>query len=110
MMPSDVVPIHTACILHTVCMNLKAEQAEATRAALAAAARELFAQRGYAAVGTEEIVRKARVTRGAVYHHFSGKDDLFRVVFEVVEAEITARIGARADELGGDDPVEVLRA
>ncbi|MEA2425035.1 MAG: hypothetical protein QOH13_1445, partial [Thermoleophilaceae bacterium] len=91
-------------------MNLKAEQAEATRAALVSAARELFAQRGYAAVGTEEIVRSARVTRGALYHHFKGKDDLFRAVFETVEAEITASIGARADELGGDDPVEVLRA
>jgi AcrR family transcriptional regulator len=92
-------------------MNLKAEQAEATRAALLAAARELFAERGYAAVGTEEIVRSARVTRGALYHHFKGKDDLFRAVVEVVEAELTQRIAVQAAEAAsGGDPLEALRA
>jgi AcrR family transcriptional regulator len=91
-------------------MNLKAEQAEATRAALVSAARELFAERGYAAVGTEEIVRRARVTRGALYHHFKGKDDLFRAVVEIVEAELTERIGAQAAAAAGGDALDVLRA
>src|SRR5690349_6178078 len=90
-------------------MNLKAEQAEATRAALVAAARTLFAQRGYANVGTEEIVRSARVTRGALYHHFNGKEDLFRAVFEAVETELMQRIGATAD-LAAGGPLEVLRS
>src|SRR3981081_3704558 len=71
----------------------KAEQSEATRAALLGAARPLFAERGYAAVATEEIVRAAGVTRGALYHHFAGKEELFAAVYEEVEADLVAEIG-----------------
>jgi AcrR family transcriptional regulator len=85
----------------------KAEQSEATRAALTAAARELFADRGYAGVGTEEIVRAAGVTRGALYHHFSGKEDLFRAVYEELEAELVEQIAGGA--MSARDPVEALR-
>src|SRR3989442_6273790 len=74
----------------------KAEQSEATRAALLAAARTLFAERGYAGVGTEEIVRSAGVTRGALYHHFHGKEDLFLAVYEDVERELVEQIAADA--------------
>jgi AcrR family transcriptional regulator len=86
----------------------RAEQAEATRAALIAAARELFAQRGYAAVGTEEIVRRARVTRGALYHHFSGKEGLFEAVFEQVEGELTEQVAGVA--MGAAGPWEGMRS
>jgi AcrR family transcriptional regulator len=66
----------------------KAAQSEATTAALIAVARELFAERGYAAVGTEEIVKRAGVTRGALYHHFrGGKEELFRAVLVQISAE-----------------------
>jgi AcrR family transcriptional regulator len=85
----------------------QAERSEATRVALVAAARELFARRGYAGVGTEEIVQRAGVTRGALYHHFRGKKDLFRAVYELVEQELTERIAHR---LGATDgPIELLR-
>ena len=86
----------------------KAEQSEATRAALIAAARRLFGERGYAAVGTEEIVRAAGVTRGALYHHFGGKRELLEAVYEQVEGEITQRIAEGA--LAGSDPLEAMRA
>ena len=84
------------------------ERSEATRAKLIAAARRLFAERGYAGVGTEEIVRAAGVTRGALYHHFAGKPELLEAVYREVEAEITRKIAAGA--LGGSDPLEALRA
>ena len=72
------------------------EQAAATRAELLRVARELFAARGYADVGTEEIVRAAHVTRGALYHHFADKRDLFRAVHAQL-AERAARPDRRAD-------------
>lgn len=86
----------------------QAERSEATRAALIAAARELFAARGYAAVGTEEIVRRAGVTRGALYHHFDGKPDLFRACYEQIESELAQRL---ADAVAPDaGALETLRA
>jgi AcrR family transcriptional regulator len=83
-------------------------RSEATRQRLVTAARALFGERGYAAVGTEEIVQAAGVTRGALYHQFRDKADLFAAVAEEVEAEITERIAAGA--ASGDDPVGGLRA
>ncbi len=87
----------------------KAEQTEATRSALMAVARELFAQRGYAGVGTEEIVQRARVTRGALYHHFRDKKDLFRAVHEQLEGELAQAIARRVADGPADDPIELLR-
>ena len=55
---------------------------EATRTALIDVARELFAEKGYADTGTPEIVARAGLTRGALYHHFSDKLELFRAVVE----------------------------
>jgi AcrR family transcriptional regulator len=88
----------------------QAERSEATRGALISAARVLFAERGYAAVGTEEIVRAAGVTRGALYHHFGGKRDLFEAVYEQIEAELAERIAAGALAANADSPLEAMRA
>ena len=85
----------------------KAEQGEATRAALMRAARELFTEHGYGGVGTEEIVRRARVTRGALYHHFADKKDLFRAVHEQIEGEVMEAIGAEM-AAGDADPFALL--
>jgi AcrR family transcriptional regulator len=101
-------------MMHTDSTNVKspgrttkAAQSEATRAKLVAAARGLFGERGYAAVGTEEIVRAAGVTRGALYHQFADKRELFMAVFEEVEAELIA--DASRGMAGVDDPLEALR-
>lgn len=94
-------------------MNVKrtqAERSEATRDALIEAARALFAERGYAAVGTEEIVRAAGVTRGALYHHFDGKRDLFEAVYERIEVELAQRVASGALNAGVADPLDAMRA
>ena len=69
-------------------MHMRSEQRDATRRALLAAARERFAADGYAAVGLLEIVGAAGVTKGALYHQFASKADLFRAVLEDVQAEV----------------------
>jgi AcrR family transcriptional regulator len=85
----------------------KAGQRQATTAALIAAARPLFAERGYSGVGAEEIVKAAGVTRGALYHHFrGGKEDLFRAVLVQVSAESAQRVIQAA--AAADDPFEEL--
>jgi AcrR family transcriptional regulator len=85
----------------------KAAQREATTAALIAAARELFAERGYAAVGTEGIVQRAGVTRGALYHHFrGGKEELFRAVLVELSAELVQRLARVANR--SEDPWQAL--
>ncbi len=88
----------------------QADRSAATRGALIAAARQLFAERGYAAVGTPEVAAAAGVTRGALYHQFADKADLFLAVYELVEQEITERIGELVAAAGATDPVEALTA
>ena len=86
----------------------QAERSEATRAALLGAARSLFAERGYAAVTAEEVVRAAGVTRGAMYHHFRDKKDLFRAVHEQVEEEMVMAIAEAV--AGREDVLDLLVA
>jgi len=78
----------------TVRRRTKAEQSEATTERLIAVARRLFSERGYAHTATEDIVAAAGVTRGALYHHFPGKDALFGAVFLRLHEEIGERIEA----------------
>jgi len=81
---------------------------EGARDALLEAATELFIERDYADVSTDDILRRAGVSRGALYHHFSGKRDLFREVFDASEARVVGRV---AESLAGvEDPFELLIA
>lgn len=82
--------------------SLRAEQVAQTRAALVAAGRRLFGERGYAQTSVEDLAREARVTIGALYHHFPTKTALFETVFEAVHAELLAA-SARAAEGAGDE-------
>lgn len=86
----------------------KEAQGQRTRAALIAAARKLFAARGFAETSTEEIVAAAGVTRGALYHQFADKTALFAAVFEAVAEDVQASVDRVADIAGG--PVAALEA
>jgi AcrR family transcriptional regulator len=84
------------------------EQAQRTRERVLAAARGLFAERGYFGTGTTDIVQAAGVgTRGALYHHFPDRPTLFRAVFEQVEVDLIEQAGAA---VAGKTGFEVLVA
>jgi len=85
----------------------QAQRRARTRGALIEAARAMFAERGYAGAGREEIVERAGVTRGAMYHHFNSKEALFQAVFEAVEQELCNAIAISA--MASVDPIEQLR-
>ncbi len=82
--------------------SLRAEQVAQTRAALVAAGRHLFGRDGFASTSVEDVAREARVTIGALYHHFATKTELFETVFEAVHAEMLAA-AARAAEGAADE-------
>jgi AcrR family transcriptional regulator len=86
------------------------ERTEATRAALMAAARKLFTERGYDDVATEEIVRAAGVTRGALYHHFGGKAELLEAAYMQLEAESTERVARIVLGSEFESPVAAMKA
>jgi AcrR family transcriptional regulator len=84
----------------------KAAQTLATKQKLERVARGLFAERGFAGVSAEEIVAKADVTRGALYHHYDGKEGLFEAVVDALMREVHAKLAAEA--AGLPDPLQAL--
>lgn len=91
-----------------VSRRTQADRTAATRAALVAAGRRLFAEHGFAGVGTETLVREAGVSRGALYHQFGDKTELFAAVLAGVEADVTGRLAATVPADGGGDLVAVM--
>jgi AcrR family transcriptional regulator len=86
--------------------RLRERQAEATRQQLVDVARQLFTERGYARTSIEDIIERAGVARGALYHHFPGKDALFAAVYQVVQAEVAMAVVTAA--LAADDPAQAV--
>lgn len=77
--------------------NRRLEQGAQSRTRLIAAARALFERDGYAATSTEALLVATGLTRGALYHHFRDKKDLFVAVCEAVHVDLSAAIDAAAD-------------
>lgn len=88
--------------------RLRERQAEATRELLVGIARERFVEQGYAATAMDDIVQRAGLAKGALYHHFSGKDALFTAVYDVVLDETAGAVMAAA--LAEEDPWAAVRA
>jgi len=88
--------------------NKQDERSRRTSSRILAEARRLFAEYGFAGVSAEQIVATAGVTRGALYHHFSGKKGLFRAVLNEVQTEIEERVKTAVDQ--AQDPMEMLIA
>jgi AcrR family transcriptional regulator len=88
--------------------RLRERQAAATRGHLIAVARQRFTEQGYAATSIEDIVQRAGVAKGALYHHFSGKDALFRAVYEAVLADVVSAVMAAASAV--QEPWASVRA
>ncbi len=84
------------------------ERTEATTAALVAAARELFAADGYAATSLDAVVERAGLTKGALYHHFAGKRELFAAVFEAEQRRLNEVVAAAYSEV--PDPWDAFMA
>lgn len=77
----------------------KAEQTQRTRRAILGRARHLFATKGYAATGTEEIISELEITRGALYHQFGDKLGVFKAVISEAYSEITGYIRSKIEPL-----------
>lgn len=89
-------------------MNQKTDQGRATRERLVAVARDLFAERGYEGTSIEAVLEKADVSRGALYHHFQGKEGVFAGVLDDLYNSIDARVAAAT--AGQQSAAAALRA
>ena len=85
----------------------KAEQSEATRRKLIGVGRKLFATKGFAATSIDDLTGAAKVTRGALYHHYPRKEDLFAAVYEELERELRDRIREAIDRKPPERHLEI---
>jgi AcrR family transcriptional regulator len=91
-------------------LDVQRTRAVSTRAAIMEAARELFGEAGFHATGTSEITARAEMTRGALYHHFADKEQLFEEVCRVVSAELVGQSNQSVAALSGDLWLKVTEA
>jgi AcrR family transcriptional regulator len=77
----------------------RAQYSATTRKALVRSATKLFAERGYAGTSLDEVVARARVTKGALYHHYDGKLALFEAVFERLETKAQTTVARRIEKI-----------
>ncbi|MER6505734.1 TetR/AcrR family transcriptional regulator [Nonomuraea sp. NPDC001636] len=89
-------------------MNLKAERGAATREKVLAIATRLFAERGYDDTSIETVLQESGLSRGALYHHYAGKDALFEAVLEATESAIGVKIAKAVRGIA--DPAAALLA
>jgi AcrR family transcriptional regulator len=74
----------------------RVQKGEGTRLRLVAAATQLFARNGFEATTIEAVLTTTGISKGALYHHFNGKEELFEAVFGAVEADVVAKVSAAA--------------
>jgi AcrR family transcriptional regulator len=74
----------------------QAERTEATTGQLVATARDMFARDGYAATSLEAVSSESGVTKGALYHHFRSKKELFEAVFRAEQEQLLAAVATAA--------------
>ena len=86
----------------------QAERSETTRTELLKVARAMFGERGYEGTSLDDVAKTAGVTKGALYHHFASKRDLFQAVFEDLEQELCT-VTIEAASSAGDDILEGMR-
>lgn len=84
----------------------RAAQGQATRDQIVAVATRLFAEHGYDGTSVEAVLSAARVSRGALYHHFAGKEALFEAVVRAVSDRVTVELTETVS--GRTDPVDML--
>lgn len=89
----EYVPSVCRTVVNVVTVrSRRLEYSESTRQALVDSAVELFTKRGYAGTSLDEVAKRARLTKGALYHHFSGKQALFEAAFDAVENEFVSKL------------------
>jgi AcrR family transcriptional regulator len=87
----------------------QAQRSETTRRELMSVARALYTEKGFASATLDDVAERAGVTKGALYHHFKDKKELFRAVFEELEREMCDEIIAAAATAPAGDVLEQMR-
>jgi AcrR family transcriptional regulator len=89
-------------------MNKRNDRGQATRQHIIEVATSLFTKAGYEATSVEQVLQACGISKGALYHHFKGKTELFTAVLESVEQQVAARLTAASE--GVTNPLDALRA